>query len=172
VKVSPLAPVAKRKSRAAAIPKLISLEFEYGGVRARILPRRRSAFLFLPVALLGLNLLKAAEVADQKWTAPLAQTERKNPNPSDPSSLAAGEKIYVKRCAACHGKSGGGDGYDAVDLGLHPAKFSNPALRSESDGELFWKISTGKKPMPGYGTRLSTADRWNVINYIRTLSKG
>ena len=60
---------------------------------------------------------------------------------------------------------------DAVDLGIHPAKLSNPVIREESDGELFWKITVGKKPMPNYGTRLSPADRWNVINYLRSFAR-
>lgn len=90
---------------------------------------------------------------------------------SEPS-LTDGRKIYLKRCAACHGKTGNGDGYDAIDLGLHPAKFTEPKLRLESDGALYWKISTGKKPMPDYGRRLSPTDRWDVINYLRTLSGG
>ena len=44
-------------------------------------------------------------------------------------------------------------------------------MREESDGALFWKITVGKKPMPGYGTRLSPADRWNVINYLRSFAR-
>jgi mono/diheme cytochrome c family protein len=71
----------------------------------------------------------------------------------------------------CHGKIGNGDGPDAIDLGIHPAKFSDPRMREESDGALFWKITHGKKPMPAYETRLSPTERWNVINYLRTLAK-
>jgi len=89
--------------------------------------------------------------------------------PASPTSLAAGRKIYLKRCASCHGRTGNGDGPDAVDLGIHPDKFSDPSLRQESDGALFWKITVGKKPMPDYGDRLSPNDRWNVINFLRTL---
>ncbi len=98
------------------------------------------------------------------------QAQKRNPLTANESSLGAGQKIYSKRCAACHGKTGNGDGSDAVDLGLHPAKFSDPKLREESDGALFWKITVGKKPMPDYGRRLSAADRWNVINFLRTLA--
>ena len=45
-------------------------------------------------------------------------------------------------------------------------------IREETDGELFWKITVGKKPMPNYGSRLSPTDRWNVINYLRSLARG
>jgi mono/diheme cytochrome c family protein len=58
-----------------------------------------------------------------------------------------------------------------IELNIHPAKLSDPKLSTESDGALFWKITTGKKPMPTYGKRLSETDRWNLVNYIRTLPK-
>ena len=45
------------------------------------------------------------------------------------------------------------------------------ACEQESDGALFWKITHGKKPMPAYESRLSPTERWNVINYLRTLNK-
>ena len=106
----------------------------------------------------------------EKWTAPAAEARKKNPIAVSESSLAAAEKIYVKRCVACHGKTGNGDGPDAADLGIHPAKLSDPVIREGTDGALFWKITVGKKPMPNYGTRLSPADRWNVINYLRSLA--
>jgi len=107
----------------------------------------------------------------EKWTAPAAEVRKKNPITVSESSLAAGQKIYVKRCVACHGNTGNGDGPDAADLGIHPAKLSDPSIRAETDGELFWKITVGKKPMPNYGSRLSPTDRWNVINYLRSLTK-
>ena len=129
---------------------------------------QRLIFLAVLALLFGLTLISPAE---QYWVAPASEAEKKNPVAADKSSLAAGEKIYLKRCASCHGKSGNGDGPDAVDLGIHPAKFSDPALRNESDGALFWKITVGRKPMPDYGRKLSPNDRWNVINYLRTLSK-
>lgn len=107
----------------------------------------------------------------EKWTAPAAEARKKNPVAVSESSLAAGQKIYAKRCVACHGKTGNGDGPDAADLGIHPAKLSAPAIQEATDGALYWKITVGKKPMPNYGTRLSPTDRWNVINYLRSLAR-
>jgi mono/diheme cytochrome c family protein len=107
----------------------------------------------------------------EKWTAPAAEARKKNPIAVSESSLAAGQKIYAKRCVACHGKTGNGDGPDAADLGIHPAKLSDLAIQEATDGALYWKITVGKKPMPNYGTRLSPTDRWNVINYLRSLAR-
>ena len=132
----------------------------------------RAKLLAFLAILLGSTLVAVSEEqSKEKWVAPAAEARKKNPVAVNESSLAAGQKIYLKRCVQCHGKMGNGDGPDAADLGIHPAKLSDPVIRQEPDGELFWKISVGKKPMPNYGTRLSPTDRWNVINYLRTLGR-
>src|SRR5450432_553837 len=141
--------------------------------RTAIAARRPCLFLaFLPFLCSWLSSAAAQEMAlEKQWNAPPSQAQKKNPVATNESSVQAGRKIYLKRCAACHGTNGNGDGPDAVDLGLRPAKFSDPKLRAEPDGALFWKITAGKKPMPDYGRRLSPTDRWNVINFLRTLAK-
>jgi mono/diheme cytochrome c family protein len=129
--------------------------------------------LVVTVAIVVLSFRPPAAVAadsesGDKWLAPANETSKKNPVARSPDSIAAGQKVYLKRCADCHGNSGKGDGPNAADLGIHPAKLSE-VTSSESDGALFWKITTGKKPMPRYGGRLSETERWSVINYLRTL---
>jgi mono/diheme cytochrome c family protein len=134
--------------------------------------RSNLKLLAVLTVLLGSTLVGVGqEQPKEKWTAPAAETQKKNPIAANESSLAAGQKIYLKRCLSCHGKAGNGDGPNAADLGIHPAKLSEPVVRQQTDGELFWKITVGKKPMPSYRTRLSPTDRWNVINYLRTLAK-
>ena len=132
---------------------------------------RFSLVVFLTTLLGSAVVGLSEEHSKQEWIAPAGEKQKKNPVPANESSLAAGQKVYLKRCAACHGKTGNGDGPDAADLGIHPAKLSDPAVRQQTDGELFWKVTVGKKPMPGYSTRLSATDRWNVINYLRTLGR-
>jgi mono/diheme cytochrome c family protein len=112
----------------------------------------------------------AADSAD-KWLSPAASATKKNPIASTQVSIGAGQKIYSKTCAMCHGKTGDADGPAVIELNIHPAKLSDPKLATESDGSLFWKITTGKKPMPAFGKRFSETDRWNLVNYIRTLPK-
>ncbi len=107
----------------------------------------------------------------QQWLAPAVEAQKKKPIAPTQQSIAAGQKIYSKTCAMCHGKTGDADGPAVIELNIHPAKLSDPSLATESDGSLFWKITTGKKPMPAYGKRLSETDRWHLVNYIRTLPK-
>ena len=110
--------------------------------------------------------------AGTEWMAPAGPAQKNTPIPANVASSCRRTQEYLARCAACHGKTGNGDGDDAIKFGLHPAKLSDPTLRDEPDGALYWKITTGKRPMPDYGSRLSATDRWNVINYVRTLSQG
>jgi mono/diheme cytochrome c family protein len=135
------------------------------------LGRHTKLLAFLTAFLSSTLFAVSEEPLGSKWTAPATEARKKNPVAVSESSLAAGQKVYLKRCLACHGKTGNGDGPDAADLGIHPAKLSDPAIVAETDGALFWKITVGKKPMPNYGSRLSPTDRWNVINYLRTLTK-
>jgi mono/diheme cytochrome c family protein len=112
-----------------------------------------------------------ADSISGKWLSPAPSAAKENPIASTQESIAAGQKIYSKTCAMCHGKSGDADGPAVIELNIHPAKLSDPQLATESDGALFWKITTGKKPMPAFGKRISETDRWNLVNYIRTLPK-
>jgi mono/diheme cytochrome c family protein len=36
---------------------------------------------------------------------------------------------------------------------------------------LFYKISEGNSPMPPYKASLTEAQRWDLVDYIRTLAK-
>ena len=132
----------------------------------------------LVIALLALlifgcwiNTAAAADSKSDKWVSPPQSAANRNPTAATAESIAAGQKIYLKTCAMCHGKTGDADGPAVIELNIHPAKLSDPQLLTQSEGALFWKITTGKKPMPAYGKRLSEADRWNLVNYIRTLPK-
>src|SRR6266481_2162901 len=139
--------------------------------RLRISVLMVSVFALLTFAYWGGGAARADSMSG-KWLSPAPSAVKKNPNAPTQDSIAAGQKIYSKTCALCHGKSGDADGPAVIELNIHPARLSDPQLlETESDGSLFWKITTGKKPMPAYGKRLSETDRWNLVNYVRTLPK-
>jgi len=104
----------------------------------------------------------------------VARAKRKvNPVAADANSIATGKRIYQKECLDCHGPTGKGDGPGAADLKVKPADLTALDPAEHSDGELFWKISVGNKPMPGYEKLLPEESRWHVVNYLHTLnSKG
>jgi len=111
----------------------------------------------------------ADDSSSSAWTAPARASRKKNPIPSDADSIAAGKSVYVAQCVKCHGDAGKGDGPSAKDLDPKPKDLSDPKVAGQTDGALFWKITTGRKPMPAFETLISDNDRWNVVNYIRTL---
>jgi mono/diheme cytochrome c family protein len=134
-------------------------------VKSRI--KEGTALLITFAFLLG-GVTAASSISEKKWQAPATEAAKKNPVSASETSIAAGQKLYANHCASCHGPSGDGDGRAAAELGIQPARLSDS--RSESDGALFWKITNGKKPMPGYGAKLSETDRWSLINYIRSFA--
>ena len=100
------------------------------------------------------------------WTAPQDTKNLKNPV----NGFASGAKAVAVNCAMCHGASGKGDGPQAGALPARPADWTSEAVQKQTDGELFWKISNGRGPMPPW-KQLSEKERWEVVNYIRTLKR-
>ncbi len=105
------------------------------------------------------------------WPVPEEAKQLKNPLQPSPSALNSAKKIYLDKCANCHGDTGKGDGRDAARYDPQPANFTDPKRMSGvTDGELFYKISEGKKPMPVFKTKLSEDDRWQLVLLIRSFA--
>lgn len=112
-----------------------------------------------------------ASAPRKPWNAPPSASQKTNPTPSDAASIARGKQLYTQNCFACHGTLGKGDGPAGSGLNPHPGDLSDSAaMWGQSDGALFWKISNGRSPMPGFADTFSEQDRWRLIDYIRTLS--
>ncbi len=125
------------------------------------------------VSLLVLFAASAA-VADEpreKWVAPRSVARVTNPIPATPESVKAGLAVYRANCVSCHGETGKGDGILVPQLSFKPANLSDVDVWKQSDGAIFWKVSTGRQPMPPWGAPgdagIPDEDRWNVINYLR-----
>lgn len=125
------------------------------------------------VALAVATFCVAGVLMADEWKAPAAADGKKNPAASDAASIAAGKKVWMKECASCHGNTGKGDGEKSKELAKNPGDLSDAAkMGPQSDGALFWKITTGRPPMPPFVGKLSDEQRWQTVNYIRSLSKG
>jgi mono/diheme cytochrome c family protein len=103
------------------------------------------------------------------FAAPASADAVKNPLKGDAAATTAGQALYKKQCAMCHGDKGKGDGIAAASLSKPPANHTSAMVQKISDGGLFWMITTGNNPMPSYKTMTET-QRWQLVNYIRTLA--
>jgi high-affinity iron transporter len=101
-----------------------------------------------------------------------AAAKLKNAVPSSPASIAAGQAVYQKQCAGCHGDTGKGDGAMGEELTPKPSNLSDAEWKhGATDGEIFTVIrdgvkSTGMKP---YGRKMTTHQLWDVVNYLRSI---
>ena len=93
---------------------------------------------------------------------------------ADNGSIARGEEIFQSICATCHGESGQGDGPASISLDPAPADIAS-IEHMRSDAYLFYRISEGgnlspfNSAMPAFKEIYDEDQRWDVINYIRTL---
>ena len=95
-----------------------------------------------------------------------------NPIEADEISLQRGELLYGVNCAVCHGVSGQANGPITPFLAKKkPADHSSDVVQTKSDGALFMVISYGVPgSMPALNENLNVRERWDVVNYMRTLA--
>src|SRR5262249_29856267 len=95
-----------------------------------------------------------------------------NPLPPNADSVNAGRALFTQNCVPCHGVAGHGDGPVGLTLNPRPADLTLHAVPGvHTDGQLWTWITNG---YPGTGmlsfkNLLSDDDRWNLVNYTRTL---
>lgn len=130
----------------------------------------KEATLIFVLVCLGSGLKAQDKPSDFK--VPAEDASRKNPISASAGAIAEGKKRYGIDCAVCHGTEGDGKG-DVVDvLKLTLEDWHGPAaLKDFTDGELFYIISKGKDPMPGEGDRVKPEQIWQMVIYLRSLSK-
>lgn len=108
--------------------------------------------------------------AQGKWEAPPEAKQLKNPLAKSDKVIAQAKKVFETNCLPCHGPKGLGDGPAAAALPVKPANWTSAATQSMTDGEIFWKITNGRGPMPPW-KHLPDNDRWAMVRFIRTFKK-
>lgn len=122
------------------------------------------------LVLFSARLVHSDENSRSGWKAPPRAAAVSNPIAADERSISIGKSLYAKECAACHGEAGLGNGPEAADLPRRPTDLCAAPIRQERDGEIFWKITEGKRPMPRFARTFNDEERWHVVNYIRSLA--
>ncbi len=98
------------------------------------------------------------------------EKDRKNPVRFTDFSVERGKKFYGFHCAMCHGEKLDGKGDLAEEMKIQPADLSKPeTLTKRTDGELFAIIGSGSEIMPGEKDRMPERQRWQIVNYLRSI---
>ena len=113
----------------------------------------------------------------ERWNEADAVAERDrldrtfvNPQASDDSSLARGERKFLRTCVPCHGRSMKGDG-PVVAKFIPPPDLMAAMTRGRSDGFIFAYIRHGGAVMPSYGAQVTAQEAYDVINYLRHMQR-
>lgn len=129
--------------------------------------RHRTAMILVGLTLLvgfvpSFRVLLVAAYPTSFFHSPVAYTT---------DSIGRGLALYPDNCAACHGVHDKGDGPAAAALKVPPADLTAAHVLEHSEGDIFWWLTAGipESGMPGFADRLSEDDRWDLINWVRTL---
>ena len=95
---------------------------------------------------------------------------RTSPIAATPDSLTRGQTLFGIYCTPCHGVGGKGDGLVTPRFIPSPDLTSAP-VQAKSDGHISYYIGYGGAIMPAYGEALTVAERWDVVNFVRTLAQ-
>ncbi len=101
--------------------------------------------------------------------------QQKSPIPFDDANVVQGAHTYKTHCVVCHGLPGGSR--SPIARGMFP---DPPQLFQEKDmvtddpeGITYWKVTHGIRlsGMPGFGSTLSDAQRWQVTLLVAHADK-
>ena len=102
-----------------------------------------------------------------------------NPRTRTSESINRGRFLYETYCLVCHGSAGRGDGPISSAAGgpfFGVRSLVNDTIARRTDGYIYAVIVSGQVMgrglMPVYGDKVRGVDRWDLVNYVRTLQAG
>lgn len=108
-------------------------------------------------------------LSGQEWPVPEEKAALVNPAEYNLDNVKRGKDLYIKNCKSCHGDPGKNNPLALVPL---PVDIVSERMQANSEGALYYKITTGKGVMPPFGTTMSEQDRWNLVNFIMNYNPG
>jgi mono/diheme cytochrome c family protein len=115
----------------------------------------------------GVLMILALPVLCQEWIVPDEEATLANPSEYTLDNVKMGKAIYIKNCKSCHGDPGKNN---PLALVPSPVDIASEKMQINSEGALFYKITTGLGLMPPFASTLSVNDRWQLVNFIQNYS--
>jgi mono/diheme cytochrome c family protein len=119
----------------------------------------------LLIAFLAITM---ARLSAQTWEVPEDKKARVSPFKFSSETVAKGQDIFKRNCTSCHGEPTKGNFQPLVPPPGDPA---TDKFQKQLDGALFYKMTTGRGPMPTFKEILTEDERWDVISYFRSFNK-
>ncbi|MEI6276767.1 MAG: c-type cytochrome [Prolixibacteraceae bacterium] len=119
----------------------------------------KRSYLFLIIILMSAGRLFA-----QEWVVPAENAAKRSPFAFSDSIRQAGATLYMTNCKSCHGDPGKNNPVKLVPLPPDPA---SAQMQKNSDGDMFYKLTVGRGPMPSFKNTLSSTDLWRIVSFIR-----
>ncbi len=91
--------------------------------------------------------------------------------------VGKGHRIFNRYCSPCHGESGDGTGYNALNLDPQPRDLTDGAeeyMVKLSNDEIYEVLEVGgygvdlSAGMPAWGKTFSEEELWSLVAYVRT----
>ena len=123
--------------------------------------RNTRLLLFILMILMGIHIM------GQGWMVPEELKIKASPFRFTADSIRKGEMVFIKNCQSCHGNPGK---MNWARITPEPGDPASDKFQTQTDGEMFYRITTGKTPMPEFRNILSENERWNVISYLRSFN--
>jgi len=134
--------------------------------------KKLAKFMFVSLLMIAVGSVVYAFFHPGPWIVPEEAKKMQNPLKSSEANLPDARKLYLDKCAECHGETGKGDGERSKHFGTPPTNFSDAAhMNTMSDGEVFYKMSEGHRPMPSFKKRLTEEQRWQLVLFLRLFAQ-
>jgi mono/diheme cytochrome c family protein len=114
---------------------------------------------------------RALPLAEQGPTDRVAGEAIASPVPADPATIESGRALYGIYCGPCHGVSG--SAIDAAVAKYFPrvGDLRSADVQQHGDGWFYAVISFGTADMPPSGHELDPHERWQIVQFVRTLAR-
>lgn len=125
----------------------------------------------------GILFLAAMSVAcgsspaanEKPANAPISvMTPDANTTPA-PELMAAGKKLYMANCAACHKENGTGGKIEIEGKSINPDDLTSEKIKAFADDKIYGYIYKGieDEGMPAFKDKLTEAEIREVVRYLR-----
>lgn len=124
------------------------------------------------LALICVLIVNWATQQHKPWVVPDEFKKLQNPLQPSESNLRFARELYFDKCAQCHGERGKGDGPQAWMQKPSPNDLTDtPHMNALTDGDIFYQITQGRRPMPSFKNRLTPDQRWQLVLLLRSFAR-